>query len=40
MKEKFIYFLEHKELLVGDVPLYVKFWVKVTHSASKTVIFT
>ena len=28
------------EWLVGDVPFCVKFWVKMTHPASKTAIFT
>jgi len=39
MKGIFMYFLGHKEWLVGDAPLYVKSWVKVTHPASKTAIF-
>ena len=33
-------FFGHEEWLVGDAPLYLKFWVKVTHAASKTAIFT
>jgi len=32
---KFIYFFGHKEWMVGDDPLYLKFWVKLTHPASK-----
>ena len=40
MKGKFMYFFGHKEWLVGDAPLYLKFWVKLTHTASKTAIFT
>ena len=39
MKGKFIYFFGHKEWLVGDAPFYLKFWVKLTQSASKTAIF-
>ena len=39
MKEKFIYFFGHKEWMVGDAPFYLKFWVKLTHPASKTVLF-
>jgi len=40
MKGKFIYFFGHKEWLmgVGDAyvrPLYLKFWVKLIHPASK-----
>jgi len=35
MKGKFIYFFEHKQWLVGDALLYLKFWVKLTHAASK-----
>ena len=34
-ERKFIYFFEHKEWLVGDAPLYLKFWVKLTYPASK-----
>ena len=33
-------FFGHVEWLVGDAPFYLKFWVKLTHPASKTVIFT
>jgi len=35
MKEKFTYLLGHKEWLVRDATLYLKFWVKLTHLASK-----
>jgi len=40
MKGKFMYFFGHKQSLVEDAPLYLKFWVKLTHPASKTAIFT
>ena len=26
---------QHEEWLVGDIPLYVKFWVKVNHPLQK-----
>ena len=35
MKGKFVYFFEHKEWFVGDTTFYLKFWVKLTHPASK-----
>ena len=34
-KGKFIHFFGHKEWLVGDTAFYLKFWVKLTHSAAK-----
>ena len=40
MKGKFMYFFGHVEWLVGDAPFYLKFWVELTHPASKTAIFT
>jgi len=40
MKGKFMQFFGQKEWLVGDAPLYLKFWVKVTNADSKTAIFT
>ena len=36
MKGEFIFF-GHKEWLVGDARLYLKFWVKLTHPASKRI---
>ena len=27
--------LQHEEWLVGDVPIYVKFWAKLTHPLQK-----
>jgi len=40
MKGKFTELFGHIERLVGDAPFYLKFWVKLTHPASKTAIFT
>ena len=40
MKGKFMSFFEHKEWMVEDASFYLKFWVKLTHPASKTAIFT
>ena len=40
MKGKFMYFIGHREWLVGDAPFYLKFWVELPHPGSKTASFT
>jgi len=40
MKVNFMQFFGQKEWLVGDAPCYMKFWVRLTHPASKMTIFT
>ena len=38
-KENSSTFSDTQEWLVGDAPFYLKFWIKLTHPASKTAIF-
>ena len=40
MKGKILVVFRTQRMVGGDTPFYLKFWVKLTHPASKTVIFT